>query len=173
MRDLRSLSFLPKKTEKVLYTIYFFSMVIGIFLLLFNFEPYLDPNNPVVAALNSIRGISAASSIKILGTHILWNGWAGSRNIFWRKKLVPKFGRYKYFLYCDVVPKCIMVILIGWLPVYKIADEVMETLTKEQHQFRTYNHESSKDRKGGKRDCSRLAQGRTDGRTGAHDGIPA
>ena len=56
---------------------------------------------------------------------------------------------------------------------YKIADEVMETLTKEQHQIRTYNHESSKDRKGGKRDCSRLAQGRTDGRTGAHDGIPA
>ena len=56
---------------------------------------------------------------------------------------------------------------------YKIADEVIETLTKEQHQIRTYNHESSKDRKGGKRDCSRLAQGRTDGRTGAHDGIPA
>ncbi len=56
---------------------------------------------------------------------------------------------------------------------YKIADEVMETLTKEQHQIRTYNHESSKDRKGSKRDSSRMAQGRTDGRAGAHDGIPA
>ncbi len=119
-----NLGFMPKKTEKRLYTVYFFSIIIGIFLIVFNFEPYLNPNNWLVAALNSIRGLSAASAIKILGTHILWNGWAGSRNIFWRKKLVPKFGRYKYFLYCDVVPKCVMVILIGWLPVYNIADEV-------------------------------------------------
>jgi len=119
-----NLGFMPKKTEKKLYTVYFFSIVLGIFLILFNFEPYLNPNNGVVAALNSIRGLSAASAIKILGTHILWNGWAGSRGIFWRKKLIPKFGRYKYFLYSDVVPKCIMVILIGWLPVYNIADEV-------------------------------------------------
>ncbi len=119
-----NLGFMPKKTEKKLYTVYFFSIVIGIFLILFNFEPYLNPNNWLVASLNTIRGLSAASAIKILGTHILWNGWAGSRNIFWRKKLVPKFGRYKYFLYSDVVPKCIMVILIGWLPVYAIQDEV-------------------------------------------------
>ena len=89
-----NLGFLPKKTEKVLYTIYFFSILLGIFLIVFPFEPYLDPNNKLWAALNSIRGLSAASSLKILGTHILWNGWAGSRNIFWRKKLVPKFGRY-------------------------------------------------------------------------------
>jgi hypothetical protein len=119
-----NLGFMPKKTEKKLYTVYFFSMVIGIFLIAFPFEPYLNPNNWLVASLNTIRGLSAASAIKILGTHILWNGWAGSRNIFWRKKLVPKFGRYKYFLYCDVVPKCVMVILIGWLPVYAIKDEV-------------------------------------------------
>ena len=117
-----NLGFLPKKTEKVLYTIFFFSILLGIFLIVFPFAPYLDPNNKIVAALNSIRGLTAASSLKILGTHILWNGWAGSRNIFWRKKLVPKFGRYKYFLYCDVVPKCVMVILIGWLPVYNIPD---------------------------------------------------
>lgn len=119
-----NLGFLPKKKERNLYSFYFFSIILGIFLMVFNFTPLLNPNNAVVSALNSIRGISAASAIKILGTHILWNGWAGSRNIFWRKKLVPKFGRYKYFLYCDVVPKCIMVILIGWLPVYNIADEV-------------------------------------------------
>ena len=119
-----NLGFMPKKTEKKLYTVYFFSIVIGIFLIVFNFEPYLNPNNWLVSSLNTIRGLSAASAIKILGTHILWNGWAGSRNIFWRKKLVPKFGRYKYFLYSDVVPKCIMVILIGWLPVYAIQDEV-------------------------------------------------
>lgn len=119
-----NLGFLPKKKERTLYSIYFFSIFLGIFLMVFNFKPYLNPQNTVVAALNSIRGVSAASAIKMLGTHILWNGWAGARNIFWRKKLVPKFGRYKYFLYCDIVPKCIMVILIGWLPVYNIQDVV-------------------------------------------------
>ena len=119
-----NLGFLPKKKERNVYTFYFAAAVIGLFLLLFPFEPYLNPANKVVAMFNSIRGVSAASAIKMFGTHILWNGWNGSRNIFWRKKLVPKFGRYKYSLYCDVVPKIIMVILIGWLPVYKIADEV-------------------------------------------------
>ena len=119
-----NLGFLPKKKERTLYSVYFFSIILGIFLMVFNFKPYLNPQNAVVAALNSIRGISAASAIKMLGTHILWNGWAGSRNIFWRKKLVPKFGRYKYFLYCDIVPKCIVVVLIGWLPIYNIADVV-------------------------------------------------
>ena len=133
-----NLGFMPKRTEKKLYTVYFFSMIIGIFLIVFNFTPYLNPNNTVVAALNSIRGLSAASAIKILGTHILWNGWAGSRNIFWRKKLVPKFGRYKYFLYCDVVPKCVMVILIGWLPVYAI-DDVVTRVWVANLLFAVYN----------------------------------
>ncbi|MBQ5995428.1 MAG: MFS transporter [Clostridia bacterium] len=133
-----NLGFMPKRTEKKLYTVYFFSMIIGIFLIVFNFTPYLNPNNTVVAALNSIRGLSAASAIKILGTHILWNGWAGSRNIFWRKKLVPKFGRYKYFLYCDVVPKCVMVILIGWLPVYAI-DDVVTRVWVANLLFSVYN----------------------------------
>ena len=119
-----NLGFLPKKKEQKVYTFYFFAIIIGLFLLLFPFEPYLNPANKIVAMFNSIRGVSAASAIKMFGTHILWNGWNGSRNIFWRKKLVPKFGRYKYSLYCDVIPKIIMVILIGWLPVYKIADEV-------------------------------------------------
>ncbi len=119
-----NLGFLPKKKEQKVYTFYFSAIIIGLFLLLFPFEPYLNPANGIVAMFNSIRGVSAASAIKMFGTHILWNGWNGSRNIFWRKKLVPKFGRYKYSLYCDVIPKIIMVILIGWLPVYNIADEV-------------------------------------------------
>lgn len=119
-----NLGFLPKKKERKVYTFYFCAAVIGLFLLLFPFEPYLNPANKVVAMFNSIRGVSAASAIKMFGTHILWNGWNGSRNIFWRKKLVPKYGRYKYSLYCDVIPKIVMVILIGWLPVYNIADDV-------------------------------------------------
>lgn len=77
-----NLGFLPKKKERALYTVYFCSIAIGIFLMAFNFSAYLNPQNAVVAALNSIRGVSAASAIKMLGTHILWNGWAGARNIF-------------------------------------------------------------------------------------------
>ena len=47
-----------------------------------------------------------------------------ARAIFWKKKLIPKYGRYKYCLYSDVVPKCVTVILIGWLPFYNIPDVV-------------------------------------------------
>ncbi len=119
-----NLGFLPKKTEKKLYGVYIGSALLGIFMIAFNFEPYLNPQNPIVATLNSFRGISAASSIKILGTFILNSGWKGARNIFWRKKLIPKFGRYKYALYCDYIPMNVMVIAIGWLPFYNISDEV-------------------------------------------------
>jgi Na+/melibiose symporter-like transporter len=119
-----NLGFLPKKTERKLYGVYIGAALLGIFMIVFDFTPFLNPNNSIVAALNSFRGISAASSIKILGTFILNNGWKGARNIFWRKKLIPKFGRYKYSLYCDYLPMNIMVILIGWLPLYNIGDEV-------------------------------------------------
>ncbi len=119
-----NLGFLPKKTEKKLYGVYIGSALLGIFMIAFNFEPYLNPQNPIVETLNSYRGISAASSIKILGTFILNSGWKGARNIFWRKKLIPKFGRYKYALYCDYIPMNVMVIAIGWLPFYNISDEV-------------------------------------------------
>lgn len=120
-----NLGFLPKKTERKLYFVYVGSALLGLFMICFNFTPYLNPDNALVATLNSFRGISAASSIKILGTFILNSGWKGARNIFWRKKLIPKFGRYKYSLYCDYLPMNIMVILIGWLPFYNtIGDEV-------------------------------------------------
>ncbi len=117
-----NLGFLPKKTERKLYGVYIGSALLGIFMIIFNFK--LNPSNPLVATLNSFRGITAASSIKILGTLLLNCGWKGARNIFWRKKLIPKFGRYKYSLYCDYLPMNIMVILIGWLPLYNIQDEV-------------------------------------------------
>ena len=121
-----NLGFLRKKTERAFYTLYFCLIFIGLFMIFGNMSfilnlPFLSG---LVDALNGLEssGINASTAIKILGTHILWNGWAGSRNIFWRKKLIPKFGRYKYSLYCDVVPKCIMVILIGWLPIYNVPD---------------------------------------------------
>ena len=126
-----NLGFLPKKTEKKFYTLYFSLIVIGLVMILGKF-PFLDTStNPLIVYLNNMQsiGITAASALKILGTHILWNGWAGSRNIFYRKKLIPKYGRYKYSLYCDVLPKCVMVVLVGWLPLYNIPDMVTRVWT--------------------------------------------
>ena len=121
-----NLGFLPKKTERKFYGLYFSLIIIGLAMIFVDFPFLSNSTNSFIAYLNNMEsiGINASSALKILGTHILWNGWAGARNIFWRKKLVPKFGRYKYSLYCDTIPKCIMVILVGWLPVYEISDLV-------------------------------------------------
>lgn len=119
-----NLGFLPKKTERKLYTLYLCLTVAGIALIALPITNLFNPSSAFITYLNGLEGITAASAFKIFGTHILWNGWNGARNIFWRKKLIPKFGRYKYSLYCDVVPKCIMVVLMGWLPVYNIPDVV-------------------------------------------------
>ena len=120
-----NLGFLPKRTERKLYVIYISAVALGLFMIFYDFTPILNPNIRIVALLNSFKGVTAASSIKILGTFLLNQGWIGARNIFWRKKLIPKFGRYKYSLYCDYIPKNIMVILIGWLPFYTtIGDDV-------------------------------------------------
>lgn len=109
-----NLGFLPKKTERRFVGLYVFLLIAGIYMIFGNFSFILDPSNRLVAYLNGLEGISAASAIKIFGTHILWNGWNGCRNIFYRKKLIPKFGRYKYSLYCDFLPKVIMVFVLGW-----------------------------------------------------------
>ncbi len=126
-----NLGFLPKKTERKFYGLYFSLIVIGLVMIFGKFPFLANSTNPLIVYLNNMEsiGINAASAMKILGTHILWNGWAGSRNIFYRKKLIPKYGRYKYSLYCDVIPKCIMVILVGWLPLYEIPDMVTRVWT--------------------------------------------
>jgi len=97
-------------------------MAVGLFMIIFDFSSMLNPENSIIRYLNSLDGINAASAIKILGTNIFYNGYTGSRNIFYRKKLIPKYGRYKYSLYCDFIPKTVMVFLIGWLPFYNIGD---------------------------------------------------
>ena len=134
-----NLGFLPKKTERKFNLLYLFLAVAGLFLIFFDFTPYLPETNKLVAYLNGLDGISAASAIKIFGTHILWNGWAGARNIFWRKKLIPKFGRYKYSLYCDFLPKTIMVWLIGWLPFYSTITDVTTRVWVANLLFSIYN----------------------------------
>lgn len=134
-----NLGFLPKKTERKFNILYFSLIAIGIYMIFGNFSAILDPSNRLVAYLNGLEGISAASAIKILGTHILWNGWAGARNIFWRKKLIPKFGRYKYSLYCDFIPKIIMVFLLGWLPFYTTITDVTTRVWVANLLFAIYN----------------------------------
>ena len=126
-----NLGFLPKKTERKFYGLYFSLIIIGLVMIFGKFPFLANSTNSFLAYLNNMEsiGINATSAMKILGTHILWNGWAGSRNIFYRKKLIPKYGRYKYSLYCDVIPKCIMVVLVGWLPLYNIPDMVTRVWT--------------------------------------------
>ena len=134
-----NLGFLPKKTERNFNILYLFLTVAGLGLIFGDFSAFLLETNKVVAYLNGLEGITAASAIKIFGTHILWNGWAGARNIFWRKKLVPKFGRYKYSLYCDVIPKTIMVWLIGWLPFYSTITDISTRVWVANLLFSIYN----------------------------------
>ena len=133
-----NLGFLPKKTEKKLYLVYGLMALFGISTLIFDYSTLFDSSNGLIRYLNGVEGMNAAACFKTFGTHFLYTGWVGARNIFWRKRLLPKYGRYKYSLYCDVIPKCIMVVLIGWLPVYNIAD-VPTRVWVANLLFATYN----------------------------------
>ena len=134
-----NLGFLPKKTERKFNGVYFLLIIIGLSMIIGDYSQLFDQSGKFVTYLNGLEGISAASAFKILGTHILWNGWSGARNIFWRKKLIPKFGRYKYSLYCDIVPKTIMVFLIGWLPFYTTITDVTTRVWVANLLFSIYN----------------------------------
>ena len=113
-----NLGFMPKKKERAFYLVYALLTVIGLAFIIFDPTKSIDQSGKIITYINSLEGINFASSLKIFGTHILWNGINGLRMIIWRKILIPKVGRYKWSLYCNVIPKCIMVILIGWLPFY-------------------------------------------------------
>ena len=117
-----NLGFLPKKTERKLNIVYIAMMIFGLATIFFDFSTLFDQTSVFIKYLNGLEGMTAASCFKVFGTHFLYTGWVGARNIFWRKKLLPKYGRYKYSLYSDVIPKCVMVFLIGWLPVYNVPD---------------------------------------------------
>ncbi len=133
-----NLGFLPKKTERKFYLVYVLMMIFGISTILFDYSRLFDQTSSFITYLNGLEGMNATACFKTFGTHFLYTGWVGARNIFWRKKLLPKYGRYKYSLYCDVIPKCVMVILIGWLPVYNIPD-VATRVWVANLLFATYN----------------------------------
>lgn len=134
-----NLGFLKKKSERKFYGLYFLMIIVGLFLIIFDFSPMLNPSNSIIRYINSLDGINSASAIKILGTYIFVNGYGGARNIFWRKKLIPKFGRYKYSLYSDFLPKTVMVFIIGWLPIYKSLGDVATRVWAANLLFSIYN----------------------------------
>ena len=135
-----NLGFLEKKKERALYGFYFSMIVLGLALIIAPVSLLFNQNGAFVTFMNGLEGVNCSSAFKIFGTHILWNGWAGSRNIFWRKKLLPKFGRYKYYLYCDFFPKCVMVCLLGWLPLTQAAiPDVVERVWKANLAFAVYS----------------------------------
>ncbi len=117
-----NLGFLKKNKERIIYFVYVAMMIFGISTIIFDYSQLFNQSSKFIIYLKGLEGMDAVACFKVFGSHFLYTGWVGARNIFWRKKLLPKYGRYKYSLYCDVVPKCIMVVLIGWLPVYNIGN---------------------------------------------------
>lgn len=114
-----NLGFLPKKTERIFYVIYLFFTVLGILFLVFDFSEILPWPTFLTNYVNSLPGLNMRSTLKIFAAHWLVTGWGGARNIFIRKRWLPKFGRYKLFAYPNVIPCVILVLLICWLPLYE------------------------------------------------------
>ncbi len=114
-----NLGFLPKKTEKAFYALYLFFTALGIIFLVFDFSEILPWPAVLTNYVNKLPGLNMRSTLKIFAAHWLVTGWGGARNIFIRKRWLPKFGRYKLFAYPNVIPCMILVLLICWLPLYK------------------------------------------------------
>ena len=114
-----NLGFLPKKTERKFYILYLFFTVFGLVFLIFDFSRVLPIPQRAVNYLESFPGINLRNTLKIFGAHWLVTGYGGARNIFIRKRWLPKLGRYKLFAYPNVIPAMICVLLICWLPLYE------------------------------------------------------
>ncbi len=113
-----NLGILEKKTERKFLAFYSAVSIIGLCMILFDSSQFLPES--LAGVLNGINGVSARSFLKIVGIQLFTNAYGGLRNILWRKKLVPKYGRYKYVLFSNFFQKSVMVILIGWLPIYDV-----------------------------------------------------
>ncbi len=114
-----NLGFLPKKTERLFYALYFFFAFLGVLFLVVDFSEIIPFPARLVNYLTSFPGINIRNTLKIFAVHWLVTGYGGARAIFIRKKWLPKLGRYKLFAYPNVIPCMIMVLLICWLPIYE------------------------------------------------------
>ena len=113
-----NLGLLEKKAERKLLVFYGTVTVVGLCLILLDASVFLPLS--LAELLDGINGLSARSFLKIVGVQLFTNAYGGLRNILWRKKLVPKHGRYKYVLFANFFQKSAMIILIGWLPIYNV-----------------------------------------------------
>ena len=100
-----NLGLLPKRTERRLNILYLSVAAAGLLLLIFDASRLFPESGSLITMLNDISGINAKSFFKIFGVQLLVNGWGGAHNLFLRKKLVPKHGRYKFALYGNVIQK--------------------------------------------------------------------
>ena len=110
-----NLGILDKKTERKYMVAYGSIAVFGLFFLIFDISGAMPAG--LTARLDSLSGINAMSFFKIIGVQLFVNAYTGLRDILWRKKLVPKYGRYKYSLFANYFQKCVVIILLGWLPI--------------------------------------------------------
>lgn len=113
-----NLGILEKKTERKFLTFYGIISVIGLSMIIFDASLIIPDSLSKI--LNGINGVSARSFFKIFAIQLFINAYGGFRNILWKKKLVPKYGRYKFSLYENFFQKSIMIILVGWLPIYNV-----------------------------------------------------
>lgn len=117
-----NLGFMEKKTERKMYITYGIAAALGIAFMLSDLSVLMDKSSTIYTSLNSLSGVNARTFFKLFGVQIFVAGFSGLRGILWRKKLIPKVGRFKYQLYANVIQRALLFILIGWLPIYKIGD---------------------------------------------------
>ncbi len=110
-----NLGILDKKTERKYMITYGSIALFGLLFLIFDVSQFVPAG--LAARLDGLSGINAMSFFKIVGVQLFINAYTGLRDILWRKKLVPKYGRYKYSLFANYFQKCIVMILLGWLPI--------------------------------------------------------
>lgn len=110
-----NLGILDKKTERKYMITYGSIAVFGLLFLIFDISTVMPAG--LTSRLDSLSGINSMSFFKIIGVQLFVNAYTGLRDILWRKKLVPKYGRYKYSLFANYFQKCVVIILLGWLPI--------------------------------------------------------
>lgn len=116
-----NLGFMPKKTERGFYILYWAVTILGVLFMIFDFSTVIPFPDRMVSYVTSLPGISMKGLMKILGAHWINMGYGGARALFIRKRWLPKLGRYKLFAYFNVIPQMIIVLLICWLPLYNNA----------------------------------------------------
>ncbi|MBQ6165411.1 MAG: MFS transporter [Clostridia bacterium] len=114
-----NLGFLPKKTQAKYFAVYLSFAALGLVLMIFDLSRFL-PEAAQRFLDTRWSGLNAYNIFKIFGIYFFCNGWGGFRSIVIRRLLLKKFGRYKLFAYANVVQCLVFVLLICWLPLYKL-----------------------------------------------------